>query len=89
MRKTITAHMRWHGYRVSKGPGGHAKTVAYANAALDHLDIQETLNEFDALRLLRNQSEYDALFIDPKETAEASKHARLLLEAVERDLGLR
>ena len=86
MRKSISAHMRSSGYRVGKGPGAHAKTVAYARAALDQHDIAETLEEFDALRLLRNQGEYEALFIDPNETAQARKHSLLLIEAVEDDL---
>jgi len=86
MRKSITAHMRSSGFRVGSGQGAHAKTVAYARAALDRLDVAETLEEFDALRLLRNQSEYDALFIDPSETAQAHKHAVLLIKAVEDDL---
>lgn len=86
MRKSITAHMRSNGYRVGRGPGAHAKTVAYARAALDQLDIEETLEEFDALRLLRNQGEYEALFIDPNETKQAREHAGLLVTAVANDL---
>lgn len=35
MRKAIQAHMRASGYRVTKGPGAHRKTGAYALAALD------------------------------------------------------
>src|SRR5437016_3508191 len=61
MRKAITAHMRSRGYRVTRGLGAHAKTGEYALAALDHLDIGLHLDEFDALRDLRNQSEYEAL----------------------------
>src|SRR5512145_268644 len=67
MRKAIAAHMRSRGYRVTRGPGAHAKTGDYAMAALDRLDIGSHLDEFDALRALRNQSEYEALHVDVEE----------------------
>ena len=86
MRKAIVAHMRSRGYRVTRGPGAHAKTGDYALAALDHLDIAAHLDEFDALRDLRNQSEYDALHVDVDEVREALEHVRVIVEAIARDL---
>ena len=86
MRKAVAAHMRSHGYRVTRGPGAHAKTGEYAVAALDHLEIGAHLDEFDALRGLRNQSEYDALQLDVDEVREALEHVRTIVEAIGRDL---
>lgn len=82
MRKAIQAHMRANGYRITKGQGAHVKTGEYALAALDALGIEEHLDEFDALRQLRNQSEYEALFVQPDEVDEILAHARTIVEAV-------
>ena len=38
IRKAISAHMRAHGYRVGRGPGAHAKTGEYAQAA-EHASV--------------------------------------------------
>lgn len=86
MRKAIQAHMRASGYRVTKGPGAHRKTGAYALAALDMLDIEAHLDEFEALRVVRNQSEYEALFVQPGEVEQALGHATAVLDAVARVL---
>jgi hypothetical protein len=86
MRKAIAAHMRSRGYRVTRGPGAHAKTGEYALAALDHLDIGSHIDEFDALRDLRNQSEYEALHVDVEEVREALEHARAIVEAIAGEL---
>jgi hypothetical protein len=86
MRKAITAHMRASGYRVTRGPGAHAKTGEYAVAALDHLSIGSHLDEFDALRDLRNQSEYEALHVDVAEVREALEHASVIVQAIAGDI---
>ncbi len=86
MRKAISAHMRVHGYRVARGPGAHWNTGAYALAALDHLDIGSHLDQFDALRDVRNQSEYEALQVDFEEVREALEHVRAIVEAIAYDL---
>src|SRR2546423_393832 len=86
MRKAISAHMRASGYRVTRGEGAHAKTGEYAAAALDHLDINMDLDEFDTLRRLRNQSEYEALEVDEDEVREALEHATAVVDAVSREL---
>ena len=54
-----------------RGPGAHAKTGEYALAALDHLDIEAHLDEFDTLRDLRNQSEYEALSVGVDDVRQA------------------
>jgi len=77
--------MRSRGYRVTRGPGAHAKTGEYARAALDHLDIGSHLDEFDALRDLRNQSEYEALHLDVEEVREALEHVSAIVEAIAGD----
>jgi hypothetical protein len=86
MRKAIAAHMRTRGYRVTRGPGAHAKTGEYALAALDHLDIGPHLDQFDALRDLRNQSEYEALHLEVEEVRQALEHVRAIVEAIAGDL---
>lgn len=86
MRKAITAHMRSRGYRVTRGPGAHMKAGEYALAALDLLDIGSHLDEFDAVRDLRNQSEYEAHQVDLEEVREALEHASAIVEAIARDL---
>lgn len=82
MRKADPGAQRAHGYRLSKGPGGHVRTGEYALAALDALDIEAHLDEFDALRQLRNQSEYEALFVESDDVEQALAHARAIVEAV-------
>ena len=78
--------MRSVGNRVTGGPGQHVKTGRYATAALDHLGIGEHLVEFDALRDLRNQSEYDALWVQPGDVHAAVAHVTVILAAVTGDL---
>jgi hypothetical protein len=86
MRKAIAAHMRSRGYRVTRGLGAHAKTGEYALAALLHLDIGSHLDEFDVLRDLRNQSEYEALHVDVEEVRNALEHVSVIVEAIASDL---
>jgi HEPN domain len=86
IRKAVAAHMRSRGYRVTRGPGAHAKTGEYALAALDHLDIGSHLDEFDTLRDLRNQSEYEALSVDLEDVREALEQATAIVHAIARDL---
>ena len=88
MRKAISAHMRASGYRVKRGSGHHQRTGRYALAALDGLHVEDHIEAFDSLRQLRNQSEYDALMVEPDEVAEVLEHARALVSAVSVDLDL-
>ena len=82
MRKSIQAHMRTTGYRTTKGPGAHVKTGAYAAAALAELGIDEHLEEFEQLRITRNQSEYSGIFATGEDVAAASRHASAIVEAI-------
>lgn len=50
------------------------------------LDIDSHLDEFDVLRDLRNQSEYEALHVGVEEVREALEHASAIVEAVADDL---
>ena len=86
MRKAISAHMRSRGHRTTSGPGAHVKSGQYAQAALDHLDITTYLDEFDALRNLRNQTEYDARHVDPDEVRDALDTVRAIVAAIANDL---
>lgn len=88
MRKAISAHMRANGFRVTAGKGQHVKTGRYASAALDDLGVDASLAEFDNLRDLRSQSEYDALWVTPVDVQSAIVHATAIVEAVAVDLGL-
>ncbi len=86
IRKSLSAHMRSRGYRVTKGKGHHARTGRYAIAAIDDARVEEHLEAFDELRQLRNQSEYDALLLGSEDVADALALAHAIIEAVERDL---
>jgi len=86
IRKAISAHMRSRGFRVAKGPGAHVKTGRYARVALDHLGVDEHFDEFDVLRDLRNQSEYDARALRQDDVEDASARALAIVFGVERDL---
>jgi hypothetical protein len=88
IRKSIQAHMRANGFRVTKGPGAHRKTGEYAVAALDKLGIEAQLDEFDTLRQTRNQSEYGALVVEAAEVVRAHTAAETIVEAVARELGV-
>jgi hypothetical protein len=88
MRKAIQGHMRAHGFRVTRGQGGHVKTGAYARAAMDELGIDSELMEFDTIRQLRNQSEYEALFVQPDEVEDALASAHAIVDAVAHALGV-
>lgn len=57
-----------------------------ASVALDHLGIDVHLGEFDALRDLRNQSEYDALWVRPEDVHATVAHATAIPDAVTADL---
>lgn len=86
MRKAVTAHMRARGLRVTGGPGQHVKVGRYARAALAGRGIDAHVDEFDVLRDMRNQSEYDAVWVRPADVRAASVHVAAILDAVARDL---
>jgi hypothetical protein len=86
MRKAIAAHMRCDGFRVKPGRGHHQRTGRYALAALDGQEVREHVHAFDELRLLRNQSQYEGLDLEPEDVTDLLRHARGLVDAIERDL---
>lgn len=86
IQKAISAHMRSNGFRVPKGLGTHVKAGQYARVALQHLGVDEHLDEFDVLRDLRNQSEYDARAMSSDDVEDASARALAIVRAIERDL---
>lgn len=86
IRKALSAHMRGSGYRVTKGKGHHARTGRYAIAAIDDARVEEHLEAFDELRQLRNQSEYDALVLDPDDVTDALARADAIIAVVDKDL---
>ena len=88
MRKAISAHMRAAGYRVARRQGHHHWTGRYASAAIGGEDVAAHIEAFDDLRQLRNQSEYDALLVEPRDVAELLDHADGLIAAIIRDLGV-
>lgn len=88
IRKAISAHMRAAGHRVKKGRGHHERVARYARAALADADIGEDLLAIDQLRLLRNQSQYEGLQVEPAEVEEQLVHARAIVGAIGDDLGL-
>jgi hypothetical protein len=86
IRKTLSAHMRARGYRLTKGKGHHARTGGYAIAAIDDPRVDEHLEAFDDLRQLRNQSEYDALILGSEDVSDALAHAHAIIEAVDKEI---
>lgn len=86
-RKAISAHTRASGFRVGKGHGAHARVGLYAAAALTDLGIDDQLEQYDDLRRLRNQFEYDALLVSEADVDDALAQATAIVAAVERDLG--
>lgn len=87
IRKALSAHMRSRGYRVAgKGKGHHARVGRYALAAIDDPRLQQHLEAFDELRQLRNQSEYDALLLEPDDVTDSLAHADAIITAVGNEL---
>jgi HEPN domain len=86
IRKAISAHMRATGYRARKGFGHHERVARYAGAALAGAGIDEDLRAIDQLRLLRNQSQYEGLEVEPAEVEELLVHARAIVGAIGDDL---
>ena len=86
IRKALSAHMRAHGYRVTRGKGHHARTGRYAVAAIDDPTLEEHLVAFDELRQMRNQSEYDALLLETHDVVDALARADAIIRAVDKDI---
>ena len=82
IRKALSAHMRSRGYRLTRGGGHHTRIGRYALAAIDDARLDEHLEAFDELRQLRNQSEYDALVLDPDDVNDVLAHADAVVTAV-------
>jgi HEPN domain len=87
-RKAVVAHMRATGLRVKSRGGAHYQTGRYARAALDGLGIEEHLRAFEDLRRLRNRSAYEAVPVDERDALEAVTHARAVVVAVGKEIGL-
>lgn len=86
IRKALSAHLRSRGYRVTKGSGHHLRLGRYAIAAIDDRRVEEHLEAFDALRRLRNQSEYDAVVLGSNDVEDALSRAEAIIRAVSNDL---
>ena len=86
IRKALSAHMRHRGYRVTRGPGHHARTGRYAVAAIDDPLLEDHLDAFDELRQVRNQSEYDALILGADDVTDALDHANAIINAVDKEI---
>ncbi|MGH3103004.1 MAG: hypothetical protein ACRDN6_02765 [Gaiellaceae bacterium] len=86
-RKAVTAHMRAHGIRVKGVQGYHAKTFAYAEAALGHLPIADHVTRLDDMRRLRNAVEYRQRRVSAAEVEVDLASAREIVAAIDDDLG--
>jgi hypothetical protein len=87
MRKAFSAHMRATGYRATTGKGHHYRTGRYALVALRGRGVEGHVEAFDDLRQLRNQSQYDALMVEPDDVTDILAHAEALVAAIEVELG--
>jgi len=85
-RKAVAAHMRARGCRVGSGMGAHAKTGRYALAVFRDQAVRPHVERFDDLRVVRNESEYDALLLDEADARDALVDADAIVTYVKRDL---
>lgn len=81
-RKALSALMRADGFRVRGGPGGHIRTGRYGALALARSSAAKDIANFDLLRRVRNQAQYDAQPVTAEDIADALSHARAILDAV-------
>lgn len=84
-RKSVAAHMVFHGLRVTSRPGAHAAIVTYAEAELTAI-ANDHVAHLDRMRRTRNDTEYEERPITEKEVRNDLRHARFLVQAVARTL---
>lgn len=58
IRFAVDAHLQANGLRVANEPGAHRVSVAYSRARLSGLVTEADLDEYEALREVRNAIEY-------------------------------
>lgn len=85
-RKAVAAHMRARGFRVIGKKGYHAKTMEYAEAALDSHGINEHIERLDEMRGIRNDTEYRGRVVGRAEIEADLETARKIVAAVEREI---
>ena len=86
-RKAVVAHMRANGLRVLPRFGAHYQTGRYARAALAGGRVaDEDLSAFANMRVVRNDTEYEAEVVELSDAAEALAHAAKIVAAVEAEL---
>lgn len=85
-RKSVSAHMRAHGYRVKGLASYHAKTFEYATQALSNRLSPVELERLDDMRAVRNDSEYRGRHVGVAEVRFDLETARAVVAAVSADL---
>lgn len=85
-RKAVAAHMRARGFRVAGKKGYHAKTMEYAEAALDAHQINEHIGRLDEMRMIRNDTEYRGRQVGRAEIEADLETARKIVAAVEKEI---
>ena len=85
-RKAVVAHMRANGLRVLPRFGAHYQTGRYARAALAGRVADQHLSAFENMRVVRNDTEYEAEVVELSDAAEALAHAAKIVAAVEAEL---
>jgi hypothetical protein len=83
-RKAVAAHMRATGFRVRGKIGFHAKTMKYAQAALDDVGLNDDLERLNEMRTVRNDLEYGGRRVGRAEVEADLETARRVVTAVER-----
>jgi hypothetical protein len=58
MRFAVDAHMQANGLRVANAPGAHRASVTYARTRMADLLEERDLDDYEALRTVRNRIEY-------------------------------
>jgi len=88
-RKAISALMRAEGFRIRSGPGAHVRIGRYGETALAGSSAASEVANFDLLRRVRNQAQYDAQPVEPEDIADAITHGLAIIAAVEERLSVR
>ena len=79
-RKALTAHMLARGFRATSRPGAHETVGLYGAAEL--ADPSGSVARFQAMRLIRNRSEYQDRPVGRQEVENDLRHATAIVTAV-------
>lgn len=85
-RKSVAAHMLFHGLRPTSRPGAHAATVTYAEHELAGIVGAGHVAHLDRMRRTRHDSEYEERPVTEQEVRNDHAHAAAIVQAIVRAL---